>query len=428
MGFWSGLFRRRPHEGLRLSLDEVEGFVKERLADKRKQLDRVIAGKFTEIKFVLGQMRASLEELKREPLEGENAKLQKIVRTARRQTIERLSALIGRLQPPVPSDLDAVMEYCRSGKSILEREIEQSGKGITYTSIYLRGSVKQLGQNVQELSKHLSFLSRQIEEFKAVFLEKALVQSLASIREKSGAIASLEGEIERANALLAKVEREKETISAKLSALRNSAAFVEITSMVERKSRLLGEKQSRKAELLSLLASIDKPLKRFYKVAESGRIPLPGGMRKTVRQLWENPLQLLKLDPKGENIKAVLLQLRKAIEDGLIELKEKERGKRLSAINELLAFNFFANVFWKLNQIDRQLRALEGEMAKRPIVGEISSLEKKLQDLEKSVQETGFSLAALKGRLEREREELSSLRQRTEELLQEICATSVYLK
>jgi len=259
-------------------------------------------------------------------------------------------------------------------------------------------------------------------------LEKPLKESIEEVKEKSRVVASTEKEIDKAKLSLEAAEKDRKAITSKLNALRNSASFKEIATLQERKSSLLKEKQEKKTELVSLMASIDKPLKRFSKAIESGRAELPATVRETVQQLQQNPLQLFKKDPKGETIKAVLQQLKKAIETGTIELKEREKDKRLSTIDELLAFNFFSENYWKFNEIDSKLQSIEKELKEKPVVKEISLLEEKFKEAERAIQETGFSLETLKARLEKEREALSSLRQRIEELLQEISAESVYLK
>jgi hypothetical protein len=95
-----------------------------------------------------------------------------------------------------------------------------------------------------------------------------------------------------------------------------------------------------------------------------------------LNQLEQNPLQLFKLDPEGELVKKLLLELRKAIESGAVELKEKEREKKLATIQEHLAFNFFSRVFLKFNEIDLKLQAVEKATRDNSVSSELSSLER----------------------------------------------------
>lgn len=427
MGLWSFLKRAPPKE-LELSLDEVPAFVEKALSKKRKGFEETVAKRFSEIKHFLVEANAALSELKKHPLEAKNPKLKKIVGTAREQAIARLSSLFEKLQPPPQIEPNAVKRYCVEGLELLQREIEQGGKSIAYTGIYLKDSIKSLGQSVKDLTQTLSSLNKQIDEFSALFSEASLRETLQAIKEKSRAIALINSEIKRTNKALIEATQNKRKLASKLSELRESHSFKELATLRERKSRLLNEKQSKKTELFSMLSSIDKPLKRFSKAVECNKISVPKHLIRPLQQLQRNPLQLLKGDPKGQLVKEILLELKRAIESNAVELKERERSKRLAAIDELLGFNFFSKVFWEFNEIDSKLLSIEREIKENKANAELVSLEARITEADKLVQETGFSLEALKRRLERSKEELASLKHQAEGLLQEISPSPITLK
>lgn len=428
MGFLDFFKAKQEKQSIELSIEEISAFVEKSVSGKQELLDETIAKKFSEIKFVLNQMKSSLNELQKQPLEGENAKLKKIVGTARDQTISRLSSLADRLQPPPATELDSVKQYCIEGEQLLSKEVEHSGKSIAYTGIYLKEAIKNLGHNVKELNEHFSFLNKKIGDFAAVFLQKPVEDSLKQLSEKSASVVAIEEKIEKTNNSLEELQKQKSSLHKKLLELNESKGFKELGSLQERKSSLFKEKQDNKTELVSLISSIDKPLKRFSKAVESNRYLISKELADALMQLQQNPLQLFKKDPKGETVKELLKELKKAIESGVVDLKDKEKSKRVSAINELLAFNFFSNVFWKLNELDRELQSIEHDLNKKPVLAEIASTNKKIKDCERAIQETGFSLENLKSQLEREQEELSSLRQRIEEMLQDISSSEVFLR
>tara|TARA_Y100000310_G_C20699005_1_gene827937 strand:+ start:4340 stop:5623 length:1284 start_codon:yes stop_codon:yes gene_type:complete len=427
MAFWDFL-KGKQDKTIELQLDQVPEFVEKSVLGRRKQLDEIIAKKFSEIKFVLGQMRLSLDDLEKKPLESENVRLNKIVGTARIQTITRFSSLLSKLEPPSPNELDSVKRYCIESNEFLKKEIEQGGKSIAYTGFYLKEPVKQIGQGVKELGQQFSFLNNQISEFAAVFLQASIEDLLKEIGEKSKAITLLESDVGKAEQAIVAAQKSKTSVQSEISSLKKSEAFGLIAKLNEKKALIAKEKQDKKTELVSLLGSIDKPLKRLAKAVESDRINLPSNIRETMIEMRRNPLHLLKKDPKGESVKVLLQELKNVIKSGAVELKDREKIKRLAALDELLAFNFFSNVFWKLNELDSGLQQVEKELHENKAAGELTQLESNAKTADKAIQEAGFSLETLKGQLEKEHEELASIRQSIEVMLQEIYPATIVLK
>jgi len=429
MGFLGKLFGSPKQKGsAEVSLDNAKEFAEKHLDGKRKQFNDVVGKKFSEIKHVLIQAGSSLDELQKQPLDTENAKLGKIVSTSRQQTISRFSSLLDKLQPPKQNELAAIRQYCIESNSLLQHEVQHFGKSIAYTGIYLKAGVKNLGASIKELSQHFTFLAKTVEEFGPVFLESQLSESVNAVLEKSKSVSSLDAGIEKKQALLETLSRKKKGIENELSRLSGSDGFKQLGLLQEEKAGLFREKQGRKTELVGLVSSIDKPLRRFSKAVYSGRIIIPRQLEEPLRLFQSNPLQLLKRDPKGETVKEILSELREAITAGLVELKPKEKEKKLSAIDELLAFNFFSDVFWKLNELDSKLQAIEKKMKSNKAIAQQGLLEKKLSTAEKEIQEAGFSLDESKNLLERTNEEIVSLKQKIEDILKEISALDVVLK
>jgi peptidoglycan hydrolase CwlO-like protein len=108
------------------------------------------------------------------------------------------------------------------------------------------------------------------------------------------------------------------------------------------------------------------------------------------------------------------------MESGAIELKEREKEKKMGAVEELLNFNFFSSVFWKINELDSELQSIEKKLNASPAMARLSSLEKSLQETEKKIQENGFSLEVVNGKIETVNEEIASIKDNIGSLLVEV--------
>lgn len=428
MAFLDALFGKKKPEKIELLLEEISGFVEKNTASKKNDIEKAVASKFSEIRHVLGETEKEISVLKAGQVESSNARLKKIVGTSKQQAISKLSSLLQKIQPPNTLDIDSAKKYSVEAKTILTREIWKSGKSIAYTGISLKESIKQLGVNFKELETRLSELDSLLKNADVIFSGQKAIEQASLIEEKKKLIESLKNEILQNGAGLAGEKHDRIDLEKELDKVKHSDEFNNLKSLESDKAELIRKKQGKKTELVSLLASIDKPLKRFSKAVSGGRIILPSQLRDSLLQLEENPLMLLKKDPKGEIVKVLLLELKQAILSGSIELKEKEREKRLLAIDELLAFNFFSKVFWEFNEIDSQLQALEKKIKESGAISRMFSVESQISEQKKSQENAVSKLDETKKRLEIEQAEFEKIRLYAEELLGKISGQKVELK
>jgi hypothetical protein len=180
----------------------------------------------------------------------------------------------------------------------------------------------------------------------------------------------------------------------------------------------MSEKQELKTEISALLINIDRPLQRFTQLVDSGRWKLPAEEKEMLEQFRVNPILALKKDPKAEIFKRVLLEVRKAIEENAVELKDKEREKRLLALQELINFDFFGKVFWKMNELQKKQndlnKSLENSSAKKEIEKEelkLKELQNELLEIKAKSEENEQHLSAAKKELQKEITEVKEFAQ-----------------
>ncbi|MCX6804335.1 MAG: hypothetical protein NTY48_07275, partial [Candidatus Diapherotrites archaeon] len=143
-------------------------------------------------------------------------------------------------------------------------------------------------------------------------------------------------------------------------------------------------------------------------LVDSSRWRIPHEEKEVLDLFITNPMFGLKKDPKADVFKRVLVQVVKAVEEGAIELKDKEKEKRLSALQEIINFDFFGKVFWKMNEIQRKQdtlnKALEGNKAKKNLIDE----EKKLGEIEESANETKETISQIEEKISAQKREINN--------------------
>jgi len=398
----SMLFGKKEPKPLRLEVSEIEEFCARNVRGRGEELERAAASRVAEIKHTLSQLRGALKELEKAEADDPNKRRGMIVETSRQNAIRQLGVLLGRLQPPQESGLAKLNEYCSSSIGLLSKEIGVSGKNIAYASVTFKSEIKQLGGLLRELNGSLESLRDSFAENSAVF---SVGRVSGMVKEFGGCqkeIESLKNGIESAKAEQEKIGAKISGLNGKLLALRGGPGFREIESLNEQKGALMRKKQEAKTDVVNLIGNVEKPLRRMQKAIGAKKLFLQGDSADFLGEFLRNPFVALKRDPKAEILRGILQEALKAIDSGVIELKEKETEKKRGAIQELLGFNFFEQVFWRFNKIDAEIGAIEKKLREQGAAGEESSLLREIGELQREASQKKTLSAEMNSSLEKE--------------------------
>jgi hypothetical protein len=151
--------------------------------------------------------------------------------------------------------------------------------------------------------------------------------------------------------------------------------------------QLANAKQDLKLEISALLLNIDRPLARYKQIVDSGRKKVPKEEKEMLELFITNPILALKKDPKAEIFKKILKDMKNLIEEGEIELKDKEKEKRLEALEEIAKYDFFGKVFWKMNELQKKQADLNKIISTNAAKTDLEKEINKQKDLERELRE-----------------------------------------
>jgi len=187
------------------------------------------------------------------------------------------------------------------------------------------------------------------------------------------------------NDVLESIEEKNKKIaeqSAKISEKTSGKEMMEVRGLEEEMNLLMTEKQDLKTEIGALLINVDRPMQRFKQLVDSKRWKISAEEKEMLDQFLINPILALKKDPKAEVFKRVLVEISKAIEEGAVELKDKEKEKRLAALQEIINFDFFGKVFWKMNEIQKKQTELNKQLEINSAKGSLEKEKSKLKEMQ----------------------------------------------
>ncbi len=385
-----------------------------------KELSGLALPKFAEIKHLLKEIGFSLDELLEKNVEeGEkvNQRLRKIVGTSQRTFAGHMKQLLSKLQPPTATDFDSIKDYCFSAGPLMEREINSFGKSIAYTSIILKEEVSSIGANIQELQSALKQLHDSFSGRQGIALLGKIKSEEKRLSEKLSECFSSKESLEETALEKKKLEKKFSDLKQKLSALEQSAEFKAIAELDSIKKLALEKKEKLRSELVDLLAPLDKPLRRLESLSKSGAFLLEKNEKDFLRMFLREPLLAIKQDPRADSLKKILKELKGAIDSGKVSLKgEKDKQKRLDAINSLVSFDFFSNFFWKANQAEVELQKTEKELLHNSATQEKADSERELNYLEKELLEKAKAIEAMQKKQSAFETEIALLKQLLESL------------
>ncbi|MFA6064942.1 MAG: hypothetical protein WCW44_00050 [archaeon] len=380
-------FFKKEHAIVKVNIEQIPMMIEKEFLIKKNALENLSAKKFSEIKYLHSKCTGLIEELKEKELEGkENERLNRAVLTSKHQIEHQLKKLLEKINPTDRGNtLDDARAYSGESYALLINEIVSFRKNIIYTSFYLKEEMKEIGEILQEMINIFIELNKNYAENKDLFDFEKLKENIGSITEKKHSLSKLNEQLATVNTQISEKEslfaNQKENILKK----KVGKEMVEVKHLEEEMTKLMSEKQDLKTQISALLINVDRPLARFKQLVDSGRWKISKEEKEMLDLFITNPILALKKDPKAEIFKKVLTEIVKAIEEGAVELKDKEKETRLAALSEIINFDFFGKVFWKMNELQKKQIDLNKELSKSAAKTDLEKEERKEKEMDKEL-------------------------------------------
>jgi len=291
--------------------------------------------------------------------------------------------------------LDEARHYSGESYSMLSGEIIAFRKNIVYTSFYFKEEMKELGETLQEMLNIFNEMNTAFSKERELFQFEKIKELVGLAIKKKRDYLAVEAQEKEIMCKLVEKEKQISEQNEKVLQKKTGKEMVEVKQLEEEMTNLMNRKQDVKTEISALLINIDRPLQRFKQLVDSGRWKISKEEKEMLEQFMINPIIALKKDPKAESFKKVLAEVKKAIEKNMVELKDKEKEKRLIALEEIREFDFFGNVFWKMNEIQKKQGEINKELEKSAAKRNLEKEETKIKELEGELASTKENLESI---------------------------------
>ncbi|HPM85584.1 MAG TPA: hypothetical protein PLI99_00645 [archaeon] len=386
--FFSKSFKPEP-QILKTDLETLPSLLEKSFVVKKVELEENAAKKITEIKYLHSKTLSLIKRLNNTPLEEKtNTRLNHAVETSKKQLLIQLERMLGKINPTdIKNNINSYREYSKKSESLLIGEINSFRKNIAYTSFYHQDEMKELGEFLQNILNNLHELNQKFDYNKEIFEFENFKEKIGSSIQRKKELKQIQREINALSEKIIKKQEELKKYEDKIDSNKSNPKFLEIIQAEKELSELTNEKQDLKLQISALLLNIDRPLQRYKQLLESGRKKGSKEEKETINLFITNPLLALKKDPKAIMFKKILKDIRESILEGEIDLKEKEKEKRLEALDEIIKYDFFGTVFWKMNELQKKQIELNKSISSNPIKKDIEEENKNLKEMDSELKE-----------------------------------------
>ncbi len=394
ISYFKNLFKQEPVI-IKTTLENLPLLLEKSFSKKRAELEEYSAKKLSEIKYVHSRAKAITKSVKDTPLEEKpNERLNHAVETSKRQLLIQLEKLLEKIDPSkIDNKTNSYREYAAKSEAVLIVEVNTFRKNIAYTSFYHKDEMKELGEALQNLLNNLHDMNQKFESEKIVFEFENFKDDIGSSLKKKKELTLIQKQIEGLNEKIIEKKELLKNQEEKINDKMNNTEMQKAKKAEEELVQLANEKQDLKLEISALLLNIDRPLARYKQIVDSGRKKVPKEEKEMLELFITNPILALKKDPKADLFKKILKDMKNLIEEGEIELKDKEKEKRLEALEEIAKYDFFGKVFWKMNELQKKQsdlnKIISTNAAKTDLEKEINKqndLERELRELHEKIQ------------------------------------------
>jgi hypothetical protein len=413
-----------------LSLEQLSQKIDETERKGTKDAEQKVFARIAEVKHLINEAEGLLAKIQKAQIDESegNTMMRKVVASSKDVLIGKFSLMLEKLRPPSTMNFTQAWDYVYGARVTMAKEIVDMRKSIAYAGIMMKDEMKELGSTFEEMEKTLNEADS--------IMKKTRMEEISFLRKSIDSVRSGIDEADSINRKFNEAESEVQNIEVELKAgmekagqLRESPEMHAMDDELQKKSEASRRKQELKGKLIEKIGTVDKPLQRFSQLVESRKHLIDKNLEDILRLYMTNPFIAIKRDPKGTELRKILQEVKQLVEKGDINLKDdREKEKKLEALDNLIEYNFFDEIFWEMNKAEAELNRADKELSGMKVYSDISGHEDSARRRATELQEKQNFLNALAEKRRSHNEHLESLKAKAEELSSNFFGQNILLK
>jgi hypothetical protein len=302
--------------------------------------------------------------------------------------------------------------FCKNFEELLVKLAKSTAKGHAIMNEFFANHAAKINKNVREMGDAVSKVRELLEEGNVGIGDIDKVQrAISELRGKKKLVIEMREEIQILKKKLSNSDFLKQKLLKNIEQLKQTEDYSEFKEADDRRNELWKEVKQIEEEVSTMFSPINKPMRKYERILAEG-VDL-------FKKYIDTPVLALAED-EGLRIMDMLERMKKAIEEGKLEVKDKE--KALHRIPEI----------GREKLSEARARYLEAKKTIKQIGDKIrdSKVQEELNDLQYKIEHTDNQIKILQDKMEKAEQtkakiDLEKLRNEAQEKIKEVFAVEV---
>ncbi|MEM2878782.1 MAG: hypothetical protein QXG10_04500 [Candidatus Hadarchaeales archaeon] len=396
-----------------LSVDDLEKRLSELRNEKIISYQSTFRTTISEIIGCRDEVLGALEELTvSKPVSEIYPGLLKAGESGRKLLIDKIRRALSELKAPQDISADSLRDF----EQRLVKSVNLTTDAMVAHGRYVGAVFEREFARLRLRIDRMQYLLRQMHELGSRLLSE--VDRIDSLRLKINSVISLRSAISERRKKLAELEASVPLLDSgiadegkKLEELRKSEEYVAEAGIKAEAGAVENELRRFRNEVSAAFSEIARPLRKAWKLVDSGTHPMDGDRIKVLRVCMDNPLDLFSDGSLVNAAKELLTDIARLIEERKIELEETDRKKKLDKVRKLaVSLGDMKSRFDGLASRSGSYSGLEhpAEKAERSIEQNIRELMEKKEKTVREIEALRESIRKAEGEYAKSIQELAS--------------------
>ncbi len=367
---------KKPEQGKELVLkeDELMSWIGRREKDMLRKADEEAATVSEKIGRLVEETNGHLDELEKAQLKNKKIpqRERQLMEGNRDSYISKTKMFLSRADLESYDSIEKFIEKFRLNLDVL-------GKSNTKSNFVLG---EFFSDNTKKIALDLKNMESEVDRISS-FIDDLGLKKTRAMKDEIIILNNAEDEIERLSAEsgakdkeLEAINRQIESITAKINSIKNSAEYSDYENLRKEKESVLRKLRKAEDEIVQYFSQLKSAMKKYKRIAID---------EKLVDSYLDNPIRALKNDHELKVV-GMLEKVVKNISDGTIEMKDKKKEKTEGALSNI-SREFFGRCQESLMKLEEEKKGIDERIHKNSIMRDYNEQEYKLSHMELKVKD-----------------------------------------
>ncbi len=387
-GFIKGIFAKEQELVEDVAFDDIDEWFSRKYSSKQDFLKGQIGGIKARIAEQISSTKQNIENLRNAQLRNPNIpeKAKHFMEGNRETYIKRTEQLLEQLN--IPGDIGLVNGFLANFDNNVEGFGKSTARAYAILKEFFEEEASRIAGNIGNIAKLVKEIRESVKNSKLKEMDK-IKQDIAGLKNKISRKEILEKETMKKESYSGDLEKEKAKAGQNIAAMEKSKAYKDYHMLKHRLNQAKKESAEKESGIAHAFASLERPMKKYLRIIYSDK--------ELLEKYMQSPVNALMQD-FGLKIVAILENMKKAIVDNTIELKDRQRVKAIEEIRRL-GKDYLGKFLSEYARVKKKENSILKEMQSLNVIDELRKAKEKLKITEAMLDKAKKDMEALDSEL-----------------------------